>query len=65
MKLLDEFNVGWGARLPIVLQTEAAECGLACPAMVASYYGQRSDLATLRAARFGLAQRRHAARPGV
>lgn len=33
---------------PVILQTEAAECGLACLAMVASYHGYRSDLATLR-----------------
>jgi ATP-binding cassette subfamily B protein RaxB len=32
----------------IVLQTEAAECGLACLAMVASYYGYKTDLTTLR-----------------
>ena len=35
-------------RVPLVLQTEAAECGLACLAMVASYYGYQTDLATLR-----------------
>jgi len=34
--------------LPMVYQTEAAECGLACLAMVASYYGHRIDLSTLR-----------------
>ncbi len=34
--------------LPVVHQTEAAECGLACLAMVASYYGHRVDLNTLR-----------------
>jgi ATP-binding cassette, subfamily B, bacterial CvaB/MchF/RaxB len=34
--------------LPVVHQTEAAECGLACLAMVASYYGHRIDLTTLR-----------------
>src|SRR4028118_1612477 len=34
--------------LPIVQQTEAAECGLACLAMVASYHGHRIDLNTLR-----------------
>jgi Peptidase C39 family len=28
--------------------TEAAECGLACPAMVASFHGYRTDLASLR-----------------
>jgi ATP-binding cassette, subfamily B, bacterial CvaB/MchF/RaxB len=31
-----------------VLQTEAAECGLACLAMVAEWYGYRTDLTTLR-----------------
>jgi ATP-binding cassette, subfamily B, bacterial CvaB/MchF/RaxB len=35
-------------RLPLVRQTEAAECGLACLAMVASFYGHRVDLNTLR-----------------
>jgi ATP-binding cassette, subfamily B, bacterial CvaB/MchF/RaxB len=35
-------------RLPIVHQTEAAECGLACLAMIASYHGHRIDLNTLR-----------------
>jgi ATP-binding cassette subfamily B protein RaxB len=39
----------WPARsLPILLQTEAAECGLACLGMVASYWGHRVDLANLR-----------------
>jgi len=34
--------------LPIILQTEPAECGLACLAMIASYHGHRIDLTTLR-----------------
>jgi ATP-binding cassette subfamily B protein RaxB len=34
--------------LPVIHQTEAAECGLACLAMVASYHGHRIDLNTLR-----------------
>jgi ATP-binding cassette subfamily B protein RaxB len=38
----------WGQKLPLVLQTEAAECGLACLAMVAGYHGARIDLAALR-----------------
>ncbi|XAH25920.1 peptidase domain-containing ABC transporter [Xylophilus sp. GW821-FHT01B05] len=37
-----------GKRLPVVLQTEAAECGLACLAMVASYYDFLVDLSQLR-----------------
>ncbi|QOL50619.1 peptidase domain-containing ABC transporter [Massilia litorea] len=36
-------------RLPLILQTEAAECGLACLCMVASHFGHRLDLASLRA----------------
>src|SRR5881227_351243 len=35
-------------RLPMVRQSEAAECGLACLAMVASYHGYRTDLNALR-----------------
>jgi ATP-binding cassette, subfamily B, bacterial CvaB/MchF/RaxB len=35
-------------RVPVVLQTEAAECALACLAMVASAHGHRTDLPTLR-----------------
>ena len=35
-------------RLPVVRQAEAAECGLACIAMVASFYGHRIDLGSLR-----------------
>ncbi|WP_147061360.1 peptidase domain-containing ABC transporter [Kozakia baliensis] len=39
---------GWKKRPPIVQQTEAAECGLACLAMILGYYGHQIDLATLR-----------------
>jgi ATP-binding cassette subfamily B protein RaxB len=35
-------------RTPIILQTEVAECGLACLAMVAGRHGHRVDLPTLR-----------------
>lgn len=30
------------SRLPIILQAEAAECGVACLAMVAHYFGYRA-----------------------
>lgn len=36
------------SRVPVRLQTEAAECGLACLAMVAAYYGRQQDLNELR-----------------
>lgn len=35
-------------RLPVLLQTESAECGLACLAMVASYWGHGIDLPSMR-----------------
>lgn len=36
------------ATLPCVLQTEAAECGLACMAMIACFHGHQINLASLR-----------------
>ena len=48
MSFLDELSFGFGAKLPVILQTEAAECGIACLAMVSCYYENRIDLATLR-----------------
>ncbi len=36
-------------RVPLILQTEAPECGIACVAMIASYHGLRIDLAGMRA----------------
>ena len=46
---LSGLQLGFGARrLPMILQTEAAECGLACLVMVAAHHGLRSDLPTLR-----------------
>jgi len=42
------FGFGSRGKLPIIQQTEAAECGLACLAMVASYHGHQVDINTLR-----------------
>jgi hypothetical protein len=44
----DRLALGLRRRLPALLQTEAAECGLACLAMIASYHGHCVDVATLR-----------------
>jgi ATP-binding cassette, subfamily B, bacterial CvaB/MchF/RaxB len=41
-------NLGGRGYLPVIRQTEAAECGLACLAMISSYHGHRIDLNTLR-----------------
>jgi len=37
-----------GNRLPVIVQTEMAECGLSCLAMIACYYGFETDLSSLR-----------------
>jgi ATP-binding cassette subfamily B protein RaxB len=48
MSIIDNLSFGFGARLPIILQTEATECGLSCLAMIANFHGYRTDLSTLR-----------------
>jgi len=46
---LSALRLGWGkSRVPLLLQTEEAECGLACLAMVATHHGLKTDLPTLR-----------------
>jgi ATP-binding cassette subfamily B protein RaxB len=47
--MLDQLRLGFGLhRTPLILQTEAAECGLAALAMVAGAHGHNTDLPTLR-----------------
>lgn len=41
-------NFDGRGHLPVIQQNEAAECGLACLAMISSYHGHRIDLNTLR-----------------
>jgi len=48
MSFLSQLSFGLGRTLPITLQTEASECGLACLVMVSNYHGFRTDLATMR-----------------
>ena len=43
-------------RLPVILQADRAECGLACLAMVAGYYGHHATLRELRS-RFRMSMR--------
>jgi ATP-binding cassette, subfamily B, bacterial CvaB/MchF/RaxB len=46
--MMPRLHFGGAQRLPMLQQTEAAECGLACLAMISSYHGQRVDMNTLR-----------------
>jgi len=38
----------FGRRTPVILQSEAPECGIACLAMVASFHGYLTDLSAMR-----------------
>lgn len=38
----------FGRRVPMILQSEAPECGIACVAMIASYHGHETDLIAMR-----------------
>ena len=52
-RMMEPFRFRWLAhgkgRIPVVRQATMAECGLACLTMIASYWGWRIDLGTLRA----------------
>lgn len=48
MDFLEQLQFGFGSKLPVILQTEAAECSLACLAMVASFHNHHINLAEAR-----------------
>jgi ATP-binding cassette, subfamily B, bacterial CvaB/MchF/RaxB len=48
MNWTNAIRTQWGNKLPVVLQTEGAECGIACLAMVLGFHGTTTDLSTLR-----------------
>ncbi|WP_442796984.1 peptidase domain-containing ABC transporter [Pantoea vagans] len=48
MLLLEKLNFKWFNRLPMIRQSQAAECGLACLGMIANYHGHEIDMITLR-----------------
>lgn len=48
MAIFDSLALRFGRRLPSIQQTEAAECGIACLAMVAGYHGSHHDLREMR-----------------
>ena len=56
MSIAERLRFGLRRKLPVLLQTEAAECGVACLAMIASYHGHGVDVATLRR-RFAVSMR--------
>src|SRR5262245_1844132 len=48
MNPFDHINLSGQRKLPMVFASEAAECGLACIAMIARYHGHDVDLNGLR-----------------
>ncbi|MFA7262290.1 MAG: peptidase domain-containing ABC transporter [Caulobacter sp.] len=48
MRIPSELNFARRRRLPVIQGAEAAECGLACMAMIAGYHGHDVDLNGLR-----------------
>lgn len=45
---MTRLNFGFASTLPLILQDEHSECGLACLAMVATYHGFEADLQYMR-----------------
>ncbi|EXI63002.1 colicin V synthesis protein [Mannheimia granulomatis] len=48
MKGIDQLKFGFRRKMPVILQTETAECGLACLAMMLGYYDKNTNLFELR-----------------
>ncbi|HFD6782116.1 TPA: peptidase domain-containing ABC transporter [Pseudomonas aeruginosa] len=48
MSFLNAITLRLGRRLPVVLQTEATECGLVCLAMITGYHGYSANMVELR-----------------
>ncbi|MBJ3816966.1 peptidase domain-containing ABC transporter [Shimwellia pseudoproteus] len=47
-RLVGQLDIHLFKRVPLVHQTEASECGLACLAMICGHYGKNIDLIALR-----------------
>lgn len=48
MSYLQNLVFTFRSKVPVILQTESSECGLACLAMISSYYGHYETIFTLR-----------------
>lgn len=54
--LLTALRLSMKPSVPVILQTETAECGLACMTMIASYYRKKTNLLAIRQ-QFGTSSR--------
>lgn len=48
MDLFKKLNLSFRQKLPVLRQTQAAECGLTCIGMIAGFYGHHIDMVSLR-----------------
>jgi ATP-binding cassette subfamily B protein RaxB len=48
MDLFHKLNLSFRHKLPVLRQTQAAECGLTCVGMIAGFYGHHIDMVSLR-----------------
>jgi len=48
ISIIDKLQFWPKKKLSIIIQSEAAECGLACLAMIADYHGYKTDLTSMR-----------------
>lgn len=46
--MLNKIKFSYKHTLPVILQSEIAECGIVCVLMIANYYGYEIDLITIR-----------------
>lgn len=47
-QIINQLDMRWRRRVPVIHQTETAECGLACTAMICGHFGKNIDLISLR-----------------
>ncbi|EIW6397472.1 peptidase domain-containing ABC transporter [Escherichia coli] len=47
-QIINQLDMRWRSRVPVIHQTETAECGLACLAMICGHFGKNIDLISLR-----------------
>ncbi|WP_258134452.1 colicin V export peptidase/ABC transporter CvaB [Escherichia coli] len=47
-QIINQLDMRWRRRVPVIHQTETAECGLACLAMICGHFGKNIDLIYLR-----------------
>jgi ATP-binding cassette, subfamily B, bacterial CvaB/MchF/RaxB len=47
-RIINQLDMHWRRRVPVIHQTETSECGLACLAMICAHFGKNIDLISLR-----------------